>query len=141
MTKEEMIEFMNAHPVMHLATVEGNVPRVRGILMFKADENGVVFHTANTKDLYKQLMENPNVEMCFNSPELQLRVTGVAKLDEDSTLREEIFEHPSRKFLQAWKDMGIEHLLTVFRITNLEGVTWTMQTNFDAKVPVKITND
>ena len=48
MTKEEMITFMNEHPVMHLATVEGNVPRVRAILMYKADENGIVFHTANT---------------------------------------------------------------------------------------------
>ena len=86
-------------------------------------------------------MANPNVEMCFNSPELQLRVTGVAKLEEDPALREEIFAHPSRKFLQAWKDMGIDHLLTVFRITGCEGVTWTMQTNFDPKAPVKITND
>ncbi len=132
---------MNSNPVMHLATVENSTPRVRAILMYKADENGVVFHTANTKDLYKQLMENPNVEMCFNSPEMQLRVSGIAKLDEDPSLREEIFAHPSRKFLQAWKDMGIDHLMTVFRITNLEGVTWTMKTNFEPKEYVKITNE
>ena len=63
MTKEEMIAFMNANPVMQLATVEGDKPRVRAILLFKADEKGIIFHTANTKDLYKQLMKNPNVEI------------------------------------------------------------------------------
>ena len=117
MTKEEMIAFMNANPVMQLATVEGDKPRVRAILLFKADEillfkadeKGIIFHTANTKDLYKQLMKNPNVEICFNSPDTQLRVTGVAHVDDDPKLREEIFAHPTRKFLQAWKDMGIDN--------------------------------
>ena len=93
MTKEEMIAFMNANPVMQLATVEGDKPRVRAILLFKADEKGIIFHTANTKDLYKQLMKNSNVEICFNSPDTQLRVTGVAHVDDDPKLREEIFAH------------------------------------------------
>ena len=139
MTKEEMIAFMNANPVMQLATVEGDKPRVRAILLFKADEKGIIFHTANTKDLYKQLMKNPNVEICFNSPDTQLRVTGVAHVDDDLKLREEIFAHPTRKFLQAWKDMGIDNLLTVFRITDCIGTTWTMQTNFNPKEYVEIT--
>jgi len=37
--------------------------------------------------------------------------------------------------------MGIDHLMTVFRITNLEGVTWTFKTNFEPKEFVKITNE
>lgn len=139
MTKEEMIAFMNANPVMQLATVEEDKPRVRAILLFKADEKGIIFHTANTKDLYKQLMKNPNVEICFNSPDTQLRVTGVAHVDDDPKLREEIFAHPTRKFLQAWKDMGIDNLLTVFRVTDCIGTTWTMQTNFNPKEYVEIT--
>ena len=129
MTKEEMIAFMNANPVMQVATVEDDKPRVRAILLFKADEDGIVFHTANTKDFCKQLMKNPNVEICFNSPDTQLRVRGVAH----------IFAHPTRKFLQAWKDMGIDNLLTVFRVTNCVGTTWTMQTNFEAKEYIEIT--
>ncbi len=139
MTKEEMIAFMNSNPVMHLATMDGDTPRVRAMLLFKADEKGIVFHTANTKDVYKQLMENPNVEICFNSPEMQLRVTGVAARDDDPVLREEIFNHPTRKFLQAWKDNGIDNLMTVFRVTKCVGVTWSMMTNFDPKDPVVIT--
>ncbi|MBQ6229884.1 MAG: pyridoxamine 5'-phosphate oxidase family protein [Eubacterium sp.] len=140
MTKEEMIDFMNANPVMHLATMDGDCPRVRAMLLFKADEKGIVFHTANTKDVYKQMMDNSNVEICFNSPEMQLRVSGVVSRDDDPELREEIFNHPTRKFLQAWKDNGIDNLMTVFRVTKCAGVTWTMQTNFEPKEPVVITD-
>lgn len=139
MTKEEMITFMNENPVMQVATVEDDKPRVRAILLFKADEDGIVFHTAYTKDFCKQLMKNPNVEICFNSPDTQLRVRGVAHIDDSPKLREDIFAHPTRKFLQAWKDMGIDNLLTVFRVTNCVGTTWTMQTNFEAKEYIEIT--
>ena len=46
MTKEELFKMMNENPVMHLATVDENgFPRVRGILMFKACEGGIIFHT------------------------------------------------------------------------------------------------
>ena len=139
MTKEEMIAFMNANPVMQLATVEGDKPRVRAILLFKADEKGIIFHFFFTKEKYKQLMKNPKVEICFTSPDTQLRVTGVAHVDDDPQLREEIFAHPTRTFLQAWKAMGIDNLLTVFRVTDCIGTTWTMQTNFNPKEYVEIT--
>lgn len=46
--------------------------------------------------------------------------------------------HPSRKFIQAWKANGIEHLLQIFRMKNCEAVTWTMETNFEKKEPVQL---
>ena len=67
MTKSEILALINANPACHLATVEGNAPRVRGILLYRADENGLVFHTGNTKDLHRQLTRNPKVEFCFKT--------------------------------------------------------------------------
>ena len=63
MNEKEIYALMNANPVFHLATVEGDQPRVRGMLLFRADENGLIFHTASTKDVYTQIMNNPKVEM------------------------------------------------------------------------------
>ena len=51
MNEKEMYDLMNANPAFHLATVEGEQPRVRGMLLFRADENGIIFHTASTKDV------------------------------------------------------------------------------------------
>ncbi len=84
------------------------------MLLFRADENGIIFHTASTKDLYKQNMKNPKAEMCFSGNGIQIRVTGTLEQVLDENLREEIFTHPSRAFLQAWKDNGIDNLLQAF---------------------------
>ena len=66
MNRNEMLQFMNANPVCCLATVENGQPRVRGMLMYRADEQGILFHTASFKDLYRQVQENPLVEVCFH---------------------------------------------------------------------------
>lgn len=138
MTKQEIYQLMNQNPAFHLATVEGDQPRVRGMLLFRADEEGVIFHTASSKDLFRQIQQNPKAELCFQGNGVQVRVTGVLEQVQDEALREEIFAHPTRKFLQAWKELGIEHLLTVFRMRDGKAVTWTMETNFDKKEYIEL---
>ena len=84
MNKDEILDFLNSNPVFHLATIEGDKPRVRGMLMYRADENGIVFHTGKMRDLHKQLTENPNVEMSFNNGSdkdlIQVRISGTVEL-------------------------------------------------------------
>lgn len=138
MTEQEMYDLMNKTVVFHLATMDGDQPRVRGMMLYRADENGIIFHTASTKDVYKQIMANPKAELCFNGGGTQIRVTGVLELVDDDNLREEIFNHPSRKFLQAWRENGIDSILQIFRMKNCEAVTWTMETNFAEKKPIDI---
>ncbi len=138
MTANKIFELINKNPVFHLATMDGDQPRVRGMLLFRADENGIVFHTASTKDVFRQIMTNPKAEMCFSCGEVQVRVTGQIELNEDPALREEIFAHPTRKFLQAWKDNGIDNLMQVFVMKNCTAVTWTMATNFEPKKPIEL---
>ena len=76
--------------------------------------------------------------MCFSCHGVQIRVTGVLEQVYDDKLREEIFAHSSRKFLQAWVENGIDDLLQIFVMKNCTAVTWTMETNFVAKEPVKL---
>lgn len=45
--------------------------------------------------------------------------------------KEEIFNHPSRKFLQNWKSLGIDNLFSMFCVKNPMYKIWTMATNFD----------
>ena len=138
MTKAEVYQFSNENPAFHLATVEGDQPRVRGMFLFRADEEGIIFHTASTKDVYSQLKENAKAELCFNSPQKQVRVTGELVEVIDEQLKEEIFNHPTRKFLQAWKDQGIDGMLRIFRMKNGSAVEWTMATNFLPKEPIEL---
>lgn len=138
MEKQEIFKLITQNPVFHLATMDGDQPRVRGMLLFRADEDGIIFHTASTKDVYKQIISNPKAELCFQCGETQIRITGVLELVEDEKLKKEIFEHPTRKFLQAWKDNGIDNLLTIFRMKNAAAITWTMADNFKEKIAVSL---
>lgn len=138
MDKQEIFRLITENPVFHLATMDGDQPRVRGMLLFRADNDGIVFHTASTKEVYSQIMKNPKAELCFQCGDVQIRITGTLEKDEDETLRNEIFNHPTRKFLQAWKDNGIDKLLTVFRLKNGEAVTWTMADNFKEKISIQL---
>ncbi|MDE7422158.1 MAG: pyridoxamine 5'-phosphate oxidase family protein [Lachnospiraceae bacterium] len=138
MTKEELFQIMNENPVFHLATMDGDQPRVRGMLLFRADEEGIIFHTASTKDVYAQILANPKAEICFQGQGIQVRVTGILEQVQDEKLKEEIFAHPTRKFLQPWKDQGIDGLLQIFRLKNGTAVTWTMETNFEKQKPIQL---
>lgn len=137
MNKQEIFALINANKSCSLATVEGNKPHVRGMAIFRADENGIVFHTGNFKDIYKQLMANPNVELCFNngnpdfSKYVQVRVSGTAVPDNDPKLREEIIaERPFLKPVMA--KMG-EGSVAVFRVKNMVATAWTMAANLTPK--------
>lgn len=133
MKKEEVFQLMTENSVFHLATMDGDQPRVRGMLLFRADEKGIIFHTASTKEVYEQIKKNPKVELCFQGKGTQVRVSGRLEVVDDEELRKEIFNHPSRKFLQAWKAQGIEELLQIFCLKNGTAVEWTMDKNFADK--------
>lgn len=133
MNKTEILEFLNGNPACYLATSENNTPHVRGMLMYRADEKGIVFHTGNMKDVYKQLNNNTNVELCFFSSEknLQVRVSGKAVFVEDIELKKEIAEN--RPFLKPWVEKMGYDILAVFRVIDCIAHTWSFETNFSPK--------
>jgi pyridoxamine 5'-phosphate oxidase len=140
MNKREILEFLNANPVFHLATIEGDRPRVRGMLMYMADENGIVFHTGKMRDLHTQLTKNPKVEMSFNNGSdenlIQIRVSGAVELVEDLDLKKEIVE--KREFLKPFVERMGYAPLAVYRLKNGTASIWTMKTNLEPKELVKI---
>lgn len=137
-TKSEIFQLLNQNPVFHLATMEGDQPRVRGMLLYQADDEGIIFHTASTKDVYAQIQMNPKAELCFQGGGSQIRISGQLIECEDESLREEIFNHPTRKFLQAWKENGIDGLLRIFIMKGGMATEWTMETNFEEKKYVEL---
>ena len=108
------------------------------MLLFRTDENGIIFHTASTKDVYDQICNNPKAEMCFFGKGTQVRVSGTLQEVHDEALKAEILAHPSRKFLQQWKEQGIDGLLRIFVMKNCKAISWTMATNFSEKDPINL---
>lgn len=133
MNKAEILAFLNSNPACHLATVEGDKPRVRGMLMYRADDRGILFHTGDFKDLYRQLKDNKNVELCFYNPgsNTQVRVCGTAEFVEDQNVKEEMVE--ARGFLKALVQARGYDVLKVFRVTDGTATVWTWESNLAPK--------
>ena len=144
MTKEQLFELMNSNLGFHLATVENGEPRVRGMMLYKADETGVVFHTGDFKDVYKQIIANPNVQMCFNdmAKGIQVRVRGRLEEVMDTDLKDEISNHPTRAFLKKLRENSpleeFYNSIRVFRMKNGIANVWTFNTNFAPKKDIQL---
>ena len=138
MDKQEVFDFIKAHPGSHLATIEGGVPRVRGMGIPRADEKGIVIQTVTMKDVYKQLCDNPNVELCFNDYEnhAQLRVSGKAELLNDPDLLTEILNE--RPFLKGITDKHGKEAIALFIVKHGRAAKWTMKTNLEPKDTVDL---
>ena len=92
MDKREILDFITKHPTAYMATVEGTKPHVRAMGTYRADENGIIFSMQSPKDVYKQLVVNPEVELCYFADGVQLRVNGRMEETTDEGLRQEIVE-------------------------------------------------
>ncbi len=138
MTKSEILEFLNKNPMINLATSEGGKPHVRGMLLYRADDKGILFHTGRGKDLHKQLESNPWVEICsFSKAEnKQVRVSGKAEPVEDESLKKEIVEN--RPFMKPWVEKDGLGLLAVWCVTHGKACVWTMESNFAPKAFVDL---
>jgi pyridoxamine 5'-phosphate oxidase len=135
--KAEIIDFLNANRDCFMATVEGNKPRVRAIGMVKADENGIIFEVGNFKDVYKQLVANPNVELCFYNAEqgMQIRVSGAVEAVDDRKLKDEIIA--MRPFLKQRVEEGGYEAVAVFRLKG-SAYVWTFETASEPKKYIQL---
>jgi pyridoxamine 5'-phosphate oxidase len=132
MSFKDVYVFANQNPACFIGTVEGEKPRVRGFLMWFADEGGFYFHTSANKRIFQQLKQNPNIEACFYNPEQQptgkmLRVCGKADFVSDLNLKSRLLEE--RPFLKAIVSGADDPSLVIFRIHSGQAHFWTMENN------------
>jgi pyridoxamine 5'-phosphate oxidase len=130
MDLQDCTKFATENPVCYVATMDGDQPRVRGFLMWYADESGFYFITFSPKAVHEQLQKNPKVEVCFynNPPELgdakQMRVTGQAEFLDDEEVREKAYEN--RSFLDPMAGQSVRPFTRAFRISTGEAHFWTL---------------
>ena len=92
MKKREILDFINRNPVAYMATVDGNRPHVRAMRTYRAGENGIMFNMESPKDVYRELIANPEVELCYYANGIQVRVSGRMEQLTDLALKKEIVE-------------------------------------------------
>ena len=138
MTKEEVWEFAEGNPAFSLATMDGEKPQVRLIMLAMVEDGELIFSTGRDKDVSKQIAANPAIEMCFYNVDegRQVRVEGTAEEAKDDDLKKRIVV--KFEFLKPWIEAEGLDVLNAYRVKNAKATTWTMETNFEPKQYIQL---
>lgn len=92
----EVVTFLQENPVQYLATVgRDGKPKCRPFMFCFEREGKLWFCTNNTKEVYKDLQENPYVEVSTSSPAYAwIRLSGKAVFADDQAVKEGCMENP-----------------------------------------------
>ena len=79
---EEAQRFLKEAGVYYLATVDNGEARVRPFGTAEIFEGHLYIQTGKSKDVFKQIEKNPNVEICSFNNGKWIRITGKLVLDD-----------------------------------------------------------
>ena len=90
------VEFLNENPVQYLATVGRDGKAKCRPFMFAGEVDGKLwFCTNNTKDVYKDMQENPEIEISVSSPSYAwIRLHGTAVFENNMAVKEVCMQNP-----------------------------------------------
>lgn len=92
----KVVEFLNQNPVQYLATVGRDGKAKCRPFMFCFEREGKLwFCTNSTKDVYKDMQANPEVEVSVSSPSYAwIRLHGTATFEDNRAVKEAAMQNP-----------------------------------------------
>ncbi len=90
---KQALDFLRNHIEVAFATCEGNRPRIRIFQIMKMDDTTLYFATSPAKEVYKQLRQNPYVEVMASEGKEFVKVTGKADFHVDDETRKWIYDN------------------------------------------------
>ena len=118
-------EFIKANQVFHIATVDGTKARVRpfGFVMKRNDK--LYLCTNKTKDVYKQMVKNPDVEIsCMGTGGQWLRVRGKVVFDDSRVAKAQAFKEAAQ-LLQLYPKGADDEVFVTFYLTDAQATLYS----------------
>jgi uncharacterized pyridoxamine 5'-phosphate oxidase family protein len=117
----EVVKFLQENPVQYLATVGHDGKAKCRPFMFCFEQEGKLwFCTNNTKDVYKDIKENPYVEVSVSSPAYAwIRLNGKVVFENNMAVKEACMNNPIVKGQYKTADNPI---FEVFYLENAKAV-------------------
>jgi uncharacterized pyridoxamine 5'-phosphate oxidase family protein len=118
-----IVEEVKKVGVFYIATIDDNKPRVRPFSSVTEFENNMYICTNNTKDVYKQIMKNNNIELSGMSKDGSwIRVSGKAIKDERKIAKEAMLNDETGPKSLYKVDDGI---FEVFKIEDIKCIKYS----------------
>ena len=90
---QQALQFLQDHNEIAFATCEGNLPKIRMFQIMKQEGTVLYFATSPEKQVYRQLHENPNVELLACSDKVSVRCSGAVNFEVEDDIQRWIFEN------------------------------------------------
>ena len=118
---DEVVKFLQENPVQYLATVGRDGKAKCRPFMFAGQLNGRLwFCTNNTKDVYRDMQANPNVEVSVSSPAYAwIRLNGEAVFENNMAAKEMCMRNP---IVKGQYGEATNPVFEVFYLKNAQGV-------------------
>ena len=118
----KVVDFLNEAKIYYIATVEDDQPRVRPFGA-AAEHNGKVYMaTSNEKNVFKQFVKNPKIEISGMVKGKWIRITGNSIIDETIDAKKAMLN--ANPFLEKTYNVN-DGKLTVFYIDKMKAVVYS----------------
>lgn len=130
---EEILRFLEKNYSGALATIDNGKPKVRPFGLIMEEKGKFYFCTANTKEVYKQLIKTPFIEFTATSQDMAtIRLSGEIAFTTDISIKKRVLE----KFesVRALYKSADNPVFEVFYIEHGEAV----MSDFSGRPPRKV---
>ena len=90
------LHFLSEHCEIALATCQGNLPKMRIFQIMRREGNMLYFATSPEKAVWRELQQNPNVELLAYADNVSVRCSGMVNFDVEDDVRQWIYEADCR---------------------------------------------
>jgi len=118
-------EFIKANQVFHIATVDGTKARVRPFGFIMKRNNKLYLCTNKNKDVYKQMVKNPDVEIsCMGTDGKWLRIRGKVVFDDSREAKAQAFKESAR-LLQLYPKGADDEVFITFYLKDAQATLYS----------------
>ena len=89
----QALQFLSEHNEIALATCEGNLPKLRMFQIMKQEGTVLYFATSAKKAVWRELKENPNVELLAYADKVSVRCAGMVSFYVEDDVKQWIYDH------------------------------------------------
>lgn len=124
-----IVSFLNDNPIQYLATIGlDNKPKIRPFQFMLEDNGKLYFCTSNKKEIFKELKNNPYVEISIADKNFSwLRLNGKVVFSNDKNIKKKILEN-SPLVKSIYKNFD-NPIFEVFYLTEAKGSISTLSTS------------
>ena len=90
---QKALDFLRDHNEIAFATCEGNLPKLRIFQIMKQEGTLLYFSTSAEKAVWKELMQNPNVEVLAYADNVSVRCSGMVNFNVEDDVKRWIYDH------------------------------------------------